>query len=156
MNKPKKIRRKIGDVLYIDLGDGNHSYAHVTTDPCIIFYEGRFIDNLDISAIIQLPELFRIFVYKSAIADGTWPVIGNSKLTDGQLEIPYMFKKDALSGKLFIYHSDFAATDYERPASLDECKGLERAAVWDPSHVVSRLNDHYANVPNKWVQQLSL
>ena len=30
------------------------------------------------------------------------------------------------------------------------------AAVWDPQHVEDRLRDHFAGLPNKWVQSLAL
>jgi len=34
--------------------------------------------------------------------------------------------------------------------------GLERAAVWGPSHVEDRLRDHYAGRKNKWVESLRI
>jgi hypothetical protein len=43
-----------------------------------------------------------------------------------------------------------------RPAKRKECVGLECCAVWDPEHVEDRLKDHFAGIPNKWVQSMAL
>jgi len=155
-NKPKKTRRKIGDILQIKLNNDFHVYGHVTTDPAIIFYDGMFKKDLPLDEIIKLPVLFTLFVYNYAITQGIWPVIGNSKLSEEKLVHPYMYKQDTFTKKLYIYHADFADTNYERPATIEECKGLECAAVWEPEHVVDRLLDHYAGRPNKWVEQLAI
>lgn len=156
--KKKRIRRKVGDIIKIDLLNGQHAYAHVTTDPCIIFYDGRFQSNADITVeqIPFLPILFTLFVSNYAIKDGIWPVIAHAELEESLLRQPYMFKKDPISGRFYIYHADFEDTNYERPATFEECVGLECAAVWDPNHVVDRINDYYAGRPNQWAQQLAL
>lgn len=139
----KRILRKTGDILKIDLGNGFHNYACVSTDPCLIFYEGRFSSDLSIGEIANLQILYKLFVSNFAIKDGIWPIIGKISLTKEQLTVPYMYKKDRVSGALSIYHSDFAATNYEIPATLEDCKNLECAAVWDPNNIVDRLNDYY-------------
>ncbi len=154
--KKKSVRRKVGDILKINLRDGFHGYAHVSTDPCIIFYDGRFKTEISVNEIIKLKVLFILSVSNYAIKDGIWPVIGRSGLNDEQLKKPYMFKQDPISGQLSIYHSDFAETNYERAATVEECEDLERMAIWDHNHVEDRLNDHYENKPNVWVSQLAL
>ena len=61
------------------------------------------------------------------------------------------FKRDSISGKFSIYEGG----GIETPATYDEVVDLECAAVWDPEHVESRLDDHYAGVENLWVKSLS-
>ena len=43
-----------------------------------------------------------------------------------------------------------------RPATREQCLGLERAAVWEPENIESRLADHYAGRPNAWADSLRL
>lgn len=152
----RKIQRKIGDIVLIPLGDRGHSYAHVSTNPCIIFYDGIFESELSVDEIVQLPELFNLSVNDRALEGGEWAVIGRYELREEQLKRPYRYKQDMISGELSLYHSDFSSTDYERPATLDECKGLECAAVWNPDHVVERIKDFYDGKPNKWAEQLKI
>jgi hypothetical protein len=83
---------------------------------------------------VRLPILFTLFFYNHAITKGVWSVIANSKL----------------------YDAEFADANYEIPAILEECKGLECAAVWEPEHVVDRLLDYHAGRLNKWLGQLEL
>jgi hypothetical protein len=53
------------------------------------------------------------------------------------------------SGQLARYQDDT-----ESPATPDECKGLECAAVWDPIHVEERLQDVRDGRPNQIVEGL--
>ena len=154
--RKKSVRRKIGGILKVDLRDGTHCYGHITVDPCIIFYDGRFDVDVDVSDISKLPELFNLSVSNYAIKDGVWPIIGFSALTEKQLLKPYRYMQDDFTGKLSIYHPDFADTNYQRQATFEECVGLECAAVWDPEHVFDRLIDHYEGRANKWVSQLAI
>ncbi|MBP7282109.1 MAG: hypothetical protein KBA66_11060 [Leptospiraceae bacterium] len=40
-----------------------------------------------------------------------------------------------------------------RPATKEECKGLERLAVWTPEGIKKRLNDYYAGRNNYYLQK---
>ena len=57
---------------------------------------------------------------------------------------PYFYKQD------IIYHEEFAATSYGRPATFSEVKNLERAAVWDAHHVEDRLKAFFENEICEW------
>lgn len=95
--------------------------------------------------------LFRLWVHKSAYTSGRWPKTDKGDVSP-ELSRPIdRFKQDLISGKLSIYgdHGD-------TPAKLEECLQLERAAVWDPEHVESRLEDHLAGRTNKWVESLKI
>jgi hypothetical protein len=155
-SKGWRVRRREGDVLKIALGDGRHSYAQVSGDPLVVFFEGAFTDDLPLSRVPHLPVLFRIWVHDDAIKKGVWPVIGNQPLTPENEAEPFFYKQDDMTGALSLYHSTFDQTGWERPSSATECAGLECAAVWDAEHVEDRLRDHYAARPNKWLQTLTI
>ncbi len=85
-----------------------------------------------------------------AVTRGEWPVIGHVPLTSDEREPPTFFKQDALSKQCSLY----LPGGREVPTTPAECAHLERAAVWEPRHVVDRLNDHYAGRRNKWFESL--
>lgn len=156
MQRVSKVRRREGDLLKIDLGDGRQSYAQVAAEPLIVFFEGGSVDELAPEDLSRLPVLFRLWVVNHAVTHGRWPVIGRAALTPENREEPFFYKQDAITGKLTLYHSDFAAANWERTATLADCAGLEAAAVWEPEHVEDRLRDHLAARPNKWVESLRI
>lgn len=115
------------------------------------FFDIHTSAPLQIGQISEHELLFRVWVMKYALGKNGWKIIGQLPLTEEMKEEPWFFKRDAISGKLTRYkYPD------EIPATKHECKGLECAAVWDPCHIESRLSDHFAGRPNKWVESLSL
>lgn len=147
----KKIKRNIGDVLIIDLGDGEFSFARVLNEPIIGFYDIKYGEIPSIENIIKSKIIFKICVMNSAVTSGRWKVIGNEKLDSDLQQVVPFFREDALTKALFIYKND-----KEYPASKSDCESLERAAVWNPEHVEDRLRDYFNGVPNKWVELLKL
>lgn len=118
--------------------------------PLVIFYDYNSSDDLEKSTITKLKILFKVWVYKYVPRTENWLRIGN--IASKELEIePYFYKKDPISGQLYLYHSEFAETNYERKATLKEIEGLEKAAVWAENHIEDRLRDHYAGRPCKWL-----
>lgn len=154
--KQKRVRRKVGDILRIDLGSARHAYAQVAAEPMLVFFDGSFDEGVAVESIPNLPVAFKLWVANHAITKGTWPVIASEPLVSPNADEPFFYKQDAINGQLSLYHSEFAETNYERPASLDECQHLECAAVWEPEHVVDRLNDRAAHRPNRWVEALRI
>ena len=95
--------------------------------------------------------LFRLWVHKSAYSEGRWPKCGSSPIPASlQNDVP-RFRKDALSGRLFLH-----INGVEQSASLRECKNLECAAVWDPQHVEDRLRDLREGRENPWAASLAV
>lgn len=146
----KRQKRRIGDILKIDLGDGSLAFARVLEEPLIAFYDLRADVPIAVERIIQSPIAFKIWVMNYAVTSGEWPVIGHAPLDEDLKEEPRFFKKDAISGQLSIYWGNGC----EKPATLEDIEGLECAAVWEPEHVVDRLRDHFAGRPNMWVESL--
>jgi hypothetical protein len=156
MKPSKKVRRREGDLIAIDLGDNRRSYAQVAAEPLIVFFDGCFTDSLPPEKAADLPVLFRLWVANHAITRGRWQVVGRATLTPENQEEPFFYTQDALTGGLTLYHSSFAQTNWERAASLAECEALECAAVWEPEHVEDRLRDHYDGRQNKWTESLRI
>ncbi len=149
--RQKKVKRKVGDFVKVVLQDGAHCYARVLDDPLIAFYDLKTHDDLEIVEIEKRAILFKIWVMNNAITSGRWEVIGHKDLDDTLKESVTFFKEDAISNEVCLY-----VNSKEIPATREQCKDLERAAVWSAHHVEDRLRDHFEGVPNKWVESLKL
>jgi hypothetical protein len=149
--RKKRIRRKPGDFVAIPLGTGSYGFARVLPELLLAFYDRTSESLLDPSALRSVPVAFTVWVMNHPITDGTWPVLGYEPLPDALLIEPRFFKKDPISGSYSIYRD---STGEQTAATREQCERLERAAVWEPKHIVDRLNDHFSGRPNKWVQSL--
>jgi hypothetical protein len=151
-DKKKRVRRKVGDVVIITLADGRCAYALVLPEPLMAFfdYSSPCGTQVGAEAIVKEPVAFRIWVMNHAVTSGRWPVVGHVSAAGGLSECPEFFKQDPLNGSLSITRGG----GLERAATFEECQHLECAAVWEPEHVVSRLEDHFAGRRNKWVDLL--
>lgn len=148
----KAQRRTIGAVVRIALGDGTHCYAQVLPDADYAFFDLRAKADPEVDQIVSQPVLFTVAVMNYAVTSGRWEKIGKAPVAaDLNAPIP-KFIQDALDPSKFEIYMGGTI----RPATRDECHGLERAAVWDPEHVEERLRDHYAHRPNRWVESLRL
>ena len=145
-----RIKINTGDILKVELPDGRHTYAQISTSPLVIFYEYASCDEVKLTSIPLLPIAFKIFVDHDILKSGNWPKVGNVRMTKEALKIPYMYKQDIINGKLSIYHTDFEKTNFERPANMSEVGNLECAAVWNKSNVEERLIDHFGEKKNEW------
>jgi hypothetical protein len=150
--KPKKQKRVVGDIVRIDLGDEFHTYGRVLDEAMFAFYDCRVKDELPIDQIISCPILFYIPVMAYAVTRGYWKVVGHAPLDDVLKNPPPRFMQDALRPEVFSIYEKGKI----RPATKEECSGLEREAGWSPEHVEDRLRDHYGGRKNKWVESLKM
>jgi hypothetical protein len=149
--RKKFVKRNVGDILKIELGDGTHTYARVLPEAGFAIYDARTIDELPVEGMVEKPVLFYVAVMNRAVKEKRWTVLGHKALEAG-LKMPPRFIQDALNKKRFEIYEHGKI----RPAIRHECLGLERAAVWEPEHVEERISDYYAGRPNKWVELLKL
>ncbi|MFG6456563.1 Imm26 family immunity protein [Roseateles sp. BYS96W] len=148
----KKQQRVVGAVLAVPLGDETTCYAITLHEADFAFFEARTSDASPPDDLLERPAPFRVAVHKSAWSNGRWLRVAKVELPEQFRRSEPKFMQDALNpGQFQIYVGGEI-----RPASRAECEGLERAAVWDPEHVESRLRDHYAGVPNQWLESLRL
>ena len=143
-----------GDVIQINLGNGYYSFGCATFNS-VAFYDFRSNEVPEINEIVNKPILFTLWVMDYAYKkNGDFKIMGNIPINDKLNEPPKYFKEDPISKKLYIYWEN--GDTHQIAATYDECSGLERAAVWDPDHIIDRLNDHYEGKPNKWAESLKL
>jgi hypothetical protein len=147
MRRPNRV---VGAVLAVPLGDGTSCFALTLPEAEFAFFDSRSVGQAMPSDLLARPILFRVAVMKYATRN--WPRVGKASLPSALLAPAPKFMQDPLNPKRF----EIYLRGVIRPASRAECEGLERAAVWEPEHVEDRLRDHYAGVPNKWVEQLGL
>jgi hypothetical protein len=94
-----------------------------------------------------------LHVVRVIAAEREWKKVGFQPLKEGELRIPDQFIQDIVDP----YKSRIVgANGVERPATLEECEGLERAAVWDSEHVVERISAYYKGEPSEFVESLKL
>lgn len=146
----KRQKRIVGDIVAIELSNNRFAYGIVLPEPLFGFFDivSSGETSLLPEVIASRPILFRIDVQRYAITKGVWKVIGHVNPPPALLESPKFFIQSTMNGSLFI------TTDGNdrQPATFEECLPLERCAAWDPEHVVSRLEDHFAGRPNKIVE----
>ncbi len=152
MKTGRRQKRVAGDVVRIDLGDGFACYGRVTGDAGLAVYDLRSSEAVALSEIMSRPILFHISVMDNAITSGHWAVVGHAPLEDALSNPPPRFIRDPIRKDTFRIYEDGKM----RPATRDECVGLEAAAVWGARHVEERLRDHYAGVKNRSTEHLKL
>jgi len=145
-------RRTVGAILEVPFDERWHTYAQTLKDADFAFFDCKTDQQMAVEDIILRPVLFREAVHKSAWTTGRCKRIGKAPLSP-ELELPVpKFIQDALRPDQFeIYVSGRI-----RPATRKECEGLQRCSVWEPNHIEDRLRDHYAGIPNKWVESLRI
>lgn len=145
---------RTGDVLKIGLGNGRHGYGQVTQDGLVVVFDHVSGADLDPADLMDVDVVFAVHVRAEDLSGGRWPVIGSRPVPADLKGHPMMFRQDAETGRLSLEHPDLPGG--ERPATLKECIGLERATVWSASAVEERLRDHVAGTDNRWLEELSI
>jgi len=148
MTQNKRTRWREGDVVSIDLGGGQICFGRTLKFPLMAFYDIKTDRALPVEEIIRHPILFKVWVARYAITKRIWPIIGHFPLEKELQKTPLFFKQDPVTTRLYIYQD----SGRDIPATLEQASGLERAAVWDPEHVVDRLNDHFAGRPDRYAE----
>ncbi|WP_054312673.1 Imm26 family immunity protein [Mesorhizobium sp. 1M-11] len=138
-----------GDIFKIPLGDGTQAYAIAFRDPLFGFFDIRSEDEVAVSEIEKGKIIFCVWVMKYAVSKGIWKKVGTTSKFDGMYDEVSFYKQDAFNGRLTSY-----TNGVESPIDYEAAQTMEAAAVWDPEHVEDRLRDHFAGVPNKWVESL--
>ena len=147
--RPKKPKE--GDIVEVPLSDGQSAYGRVLKSPLVAFYAIQAKAPLPVDQIVAAPVAFKVYVVHSAVKSGRWKIVGHAPLEDVLQKSPSFYKVDSITKQLSLYHHGQTV-----PATVEQCEGLECAAVWSAEHVESRLTDFFAGRPNKWVEALSI
>lgn len=146
---PKKQKRTTGSIVKVPLEKGFHTYARILGVD-IAFYDLRTKEEItEMKEIISSPILFITAVNYYAITKGLWEKVGKASLEEYPVTIPPQFVQNPLNPEQFFIEEK----GIRRPATKEECKGLERSAVWTPEGIQKRLNDYYAGRNNYYVQK---
>jgi hypothetical protein len=143
-------RRTVGAVLKVPLGKRWHAYAWTLPEADFAFFNLRAASAVPVEEVVRHPIAFRVAVHKSAWVTGRWLRVGRVQPPPGVLAPVPTFIQDPISGEFSLY-----LLGDIRPATREQCLGLECCAVWEPEHVEDRLRDHFAGRPNKWVESLA-
>jgi hypothetical protein len=148
-------------VVRIPLGDGTVGWGRQLRSVRVELYS-RFdavdvADDVELDDLIGAPRAFTVSVMDSAFSvRSSWEVLDVFPLSPDEEGQTYKsFMQDTLSGALSLYWEAPDGTWGQDPATVSDCAGLERAAVWSASHVEDRLRDYRAGRPNKWVRPLN-
>lgn len=147
----KRQRWTSGAIVLIPLGDGSHGYGQMLVDPEYAFFDVRTTDEIAPEEVVRHPVLFRLWVMRSAHSQGRWVKVGNAAMSESLKKPVRRFNQDALKPEIIRLTYD----GFDGPlGTIEDCEDLECAAIWDPEHVEDRLRDHFAGIPNKWVECL--
>lgn len=135
----KKQRRKIGSIVKIMLSGKNATYARILEHQYFAFYDSLTNEEIKLDAIVKKQILFFAGVYKYAITDGRWSIIGVLPLEIELFTPPPLYVKDAIEEKYSIYNHDGTFKD----ARKEECIGLAKFTVWTPENIEERLRKYY-------------
>src|SRR5687768_388149 len=139
-----------GDLVRIDYAEGRHTYGQILTKPYVAVYDMQATDELSAEEIVTAPVLFIVSVYDRGVSRN-WPAVGKAPAGTPAIEVPEFFMQDMFnpqSCKIIDVEGNM------RPATPQECAGLERAAVWETEHIADRLSDHYAGRPNPHLETM--
>jgi Immunity protein 26 len=148
----KRQRRREGDVVEIEIAAKLYAYARVLPNAVFAFYDVISVDRLRPEDVMQKHIAFKVPVMNGAVTSGRWAIVGSAPLSADLLEPPAFFVQDPLHKDQF----SISLGGKQRRATIDECKNLERLAVWSAEHIEDRLRDAHAHRPNKWVESLRL
>ena len=137
----KRQRITVGAILEIEIEE-KYFYAQILTEADCAFFDYQSNQKLnDYSILLNTPVLFIVAVYDDVITQGHWLKVGKLDVRENLKIKPMKFIQDALSPQNFeLYDPN---TGEIKPARKEECKGLERAAVYEAEDIEERLIDHY-------------
>lgn len=136
----KKIKPTPGDVFQISLPDGRYAYGRVYRDASVGVYR-TVSDEPLLPPIGSRDFLFHVGMYEDVLTRGMCPIVGHDQFGDGEdaWPPPYCII-DVITGEHSLYHKGEI-----KPASKAECDGLEKAAVWELSEIISRIVGELGN-----------
>lgn len=143
----KKQKLVPGDIFQISGFSGKNVYGRVLPEAFVAIYSGVFDDEIEVSDLLSNDIIFKVPVMNYAITSGRWKVVNHVELSPELLKPIKLFKRDRISKKLYIYERG-----EQRPATKEEVRNLECAAVWEPEHVEQRISDYLSGRENKTVK----
>jgi len=148
----KRQKETIGAIVEINVYDEYYCYAQILALGNLAFFDYRTKEHLeDFSILSNCSILFILCVYNDIITQGHWLKVGKLPIREELQILPmkYIYHKFDKS-QFELYNTN---TGEITPSTKEECRGLERCAVWDKHHIEDRLRDHYNGVPCIWLKE---
>lgn len=140
---------KRGSVYAIQLSDGMYAFGQVCEGGDFAFFDFKSSAIPESAAIVDHAVAFRVPVAVDAPIAGGWQLVGSTPLHGFLAERGRYKHQPVGSPQVFIY-----SAGKSEPAAEREAERLEVLATWFSSHVVQRLEDHFAGRPNKYALSL--
>lgn len=151
ISNPKQ-RWITGNIVQIPLSLNRFGYGQLLTFNNLAVFSICTAKEPTKEEILSSGILFVVAVYKQAVTTGKWKKIGKDKPVLSSL--PFQFIQDKHHPEsIQIYHPE---TGQAYPSNREQCKGLERCAVWEGSQVEERIQDYFDGRKNRWLSQLQL
>jgi hypothetical protein len=145
----KGIRKKIGDVYKIPLGDGSFAYGQVVTAVDHVFFD--FTDSgkaNDLPSIINNRVLFKCTVDRYVISKGYWEIVGRLPVKKEHTVYNGLFSYNSFTNSYQIFKDGIGFV----PATWEEVQNMEPFASWGHRAVEQRLIDHFAGRPCYFIE----
>jgi hypothetical protein len=146
----KGIKKKIGHLYKIPLGNQSYAYGQVVTKVDHVFFD--FNDDgkcEDYEKILLSPVVCRCTVDRYVLSKGYWEIIGTFPVNDAYTKYQDLFSYNYYSNRYEIFKQGTGFV----PASWEEIKDLEPFASWGHTHIEQRLRDHFAGRPNYIIER---
>ena len=145
-----RIDKHPGDIFRIPLSGDRYGYAQWLPDGTACIFLVSSSESLSISQVCASEIAFRVVVFKDTPGRYGWAKVGRAEVPS-EYSLPQRYaKKDRISGALSMYFEGI-----EVPASPEELRGLETAAVWAHPHIVERLEAQLAGRVSSFAQSIA-
>lgn len=141
----KGIRKKVGDVFRIPLGNQVYAYGQAVTIAANVFFD--YTDNgvnTDVDKILNSIPLFKVTVDRYVLSKGYWEIIGKYPVDPTLSSYEDAFIYDPIIKQYLIFKDGIG----QIPATWEEIKNLEPLTSWGHGSVEQRLKDYLAGRPN--------
>lgn len=149
--KKKKQRVIPGYIVEISINKEYYVYAQILHNSKFAFFDYKTPNPIsDIAILTDAPVLFIVCVYNYVINQNIWKIVGKLPIRDNLKVLPLSYVYD-------VHHDSFSTYDNNtgemKPATKEEVRGLECAAVWAENHIEDRIRDYYNKVPCIWLKE---
>ncbi len=150
----KNQRWTEGTIVRINLPDGSYSYAQLMPNYLVGFYEyNSKLKDFDLAEVASKPFLFFSTVYADAVTSGKWEKVAKIRDKFPVELMPMQFIQDGINTADFSLYNTYSGEILR--STKEQCRGLERAAVWEANHIEERLLDFFNGVSNQLSEKLN-
>jgi len=133
--------------MEIPLKDGTFAYGVALGGSFVRYHDRAWAEPMDdIDTVLATPVLVVLSGATEAIREKRWRKLGETTLRPEERRIPDVYIRSSLPPHEYTILGE---DGMPRPATAEECEGLEPAEVYRPEHVEERLNEHFAKTKSR-------